>query len=133
MKRLLTKLAFLIVLVVFAKTASAQIIRINLSIDQPNIEDCVTSIETNFQLGNIKVFPNPTKGLFTVTIDNSIVVGQLKMSIYNVNSQEVYTEKLYIDHTRLEKNIDLSGYPSGIYLFNINSKEKYYKAKIILK
>ncbi|MFW6370892.1 MAG: T9SS type A sorting domain-containing protein [Bacteroidota bacterium] len=133
MKPLFTTLAYIIVLAVYTNTVSAQIIYIDLNIEQPNVEDCITNIETNFQVENIKVYPNPVKGLFTVTLNKSIVNAQLKMSIYNLNGKEIFTEEFKADHTKFEKNIDLSGHPSGIYLLTINSKEKYYRAEIILK
>jgi len=133
MKRTLTRFAFILFFAFIAKTAGAQVIYVDLYISQSNVEDCVTGIETNFQQENLKVFPNPTKGMFTISIDNAELTEKLKIVIHNIIGQVIYTEKIDLTETNLEKQINLSGYPSGTYLLDISSEKRYYKAEIILK
>ena len=104
-----------------------------MSISQPNVQDCVTAIESTFQQENMKVFPNPTKGLFTVSVGKIESPEKVKIVILTMNGQVVLKEKVTLTGLKFEKQIDLSGYPSGMYLLQITSKNKYYKAQVILK
>lgn len=129
----LSLVVVVVVLAMFAQALKAQIIRIDLNIDQPNIEDCITGVETNFQAENISVFPNPGTGLFTVAVDKPVNNAPLSISVHNLNGQEIFAEKLLVNCSSVDKKIDLSGFPTGMYFLNIRTEEKYYKAKIILK
>jgi len=111
----------------------SQVKYIDLSISQTNIEDCVTGVETNFQTENVIVFPNPSKGLFTISLNNLNFSNNLRILIHNIEGREIYKEKLNVPDTKLEKQIDLTGFSSGTYFLNINSKNKYYRAEIIIK
>ena len=62
------------------------------------------------------VYPNPSAGSFTVSIDNTVT----GLCIYNVLGQKVYS----VDNSAwaLGSNkftIDLSGQPAGIYVLNL--------------
>ena len=115
---------------VISNAAYSQIKYVDLNISQPNVEDCITNVETNIYQEDFKVFPNPTKGLFTIQVENSDFSSKLKVVIYNINGQVIYQKKL---DNKPEYQINLSAYPKGTYFLNISAKKKFYKAEIILK
>jgi hypothetical protein len=76
-------------------------------------------------ISQIKVYPNPTNGIFTINssgIINSLVV-------QNLLGETVYTET-YITH-HISTAIDLTDKPKGIYLLKIYSGDKMHIEKII--
>jgi hypothetical protein len=119
----------LLVIVVFT-TLNSQTKSINLSIYQPNIENCLTIIESNFSPERLNVFPNPTHGLFTLTLNNSEFTGKFKVIIYNLQGQVIYTDQNYLPENYIKKEINLSGFPAGRYLITISTKNQYYHSKI---
>ena len=133
MKKILKIIFLVIFFYVPFKNANSQVIYVSLDIEQPGVEKCVSAIETNFQQEEMKVFPNPNEGLFTISFDNTGYHGKLNIVISNVSGQVIYSQKIDIKDTKFENKIDLSEYPSGIYILNISAKKKYYKAEILLK
>lgn len=132
MKQLITKLIFLFLLACLVKVTNAQVTYVDLNIDQPDVANCLTGIETNFNQQNLSVFPNPTRGIFTLKVEIEETNERLKIAIYNLNGKEVFSEEIIIRETNIKKQIDLSGFPTGTYLLHISSKKKYYYAEIIL-
>lgn len=133
MKLCISKLAIILFLVVMGEKTKAQITYLELRVDQPNVEDCLTYVETNFKLENIKVYPKSTEGLIIIKAENLGFTGELKIVIYNIKGQSVYAENTCITDTKLEKHIDLSSNPTGIYLLNVSLKNRYYREEIILQ
>jgi hypothetical protein len=61
------------------------------------------------------VYPNPSNGKFT--IKSSVVSHQSIVEVFNVLGQQVYSNSFQIPVSGFQ--IDLSGQPSGIYLYRI--------------
>jgi hypothetical protein len=66
----------------------------------------------------VSVYPNPSSGLFT--LQSSVISGQHSMEIYNVLGEMVYYKQLSTVNYLL--SIDLSGKPSGVYLYRLISE-----------
>lgn len=64
----------------------------------------------------VKVYPNPSNGIFNVELDN--VTDNPQIAVYNVLGQQVYSTKLINNTT----SINLSSQPKGIYLYRITSE-----------
>lgn len=76
------------------------------------------------KFSNIKIFPNPTTGIFYIQGANNT-----NLQIYYALSKIVLEKEIKND---VEK-IDLSSYPAGSYIIKINDGEdKYYNYKIIV-
>ena len=82
---------------------------------------------TESEDSQIKVYPNPNDGMFTVTWPTS-VTSEESISIYNNIGQKVYHKAAPTHTNSLEVNI--SNWPSGIYLLIYKSNNTLYKAKI---
>lgn len=133
MKYIIKRITLAVILGAFFSSGYCQITYIDLYISQPNVEDCLTGIKTNFPEENIRVFPNPTQGLFTISLNNALLSGKIKMVVHNIEGQVLYSEDIDPEYNFIEKVIDLSGYPAGTYLLNISAGKKYYNAGIIIK
>ncbi|HWY98114.1 MAG TPA: T9SS type A sorting domain-containing protein, partial [Bacteroidia bacterium] len=70
------------------------------------------------------IFPNPSNGNFTITMDR--IISKSQIEVYNILSEKVYTEALRQDQG--DNKIDLSGQLPGIYLYRITSDKGEYIA-----
>ena len=76
----------------------------------------------------ISLYPNPTNGKFTFDIGNS--AGQrISIRIYNGRGEII----LKLTPGSSQPIVDLSGYPAGIYLVQVQKGERKYNAKLVLQ
>ncbi len=62
----------------------------------------------------ISVFPNPNKGVFTVALPGN--TSTATVTVFDMNGKTVAVKTT----TEASLNVDLSGYPTGLYLVNVN-------------
>jgi len=74
----------------------------------------------------IKLFPNPTEKYFTVTTPYKIE--NCKIELFNVTGQNVLSEKLFSERTK----IDISNLSKGVYIYNILNGNKLEKSDKLL-
>ena len=79
---------------------------------------------------DLKIFPNPNKGDFTIEF-NSIELETI-ISIYNYLGDLVYTKTVSSCPKSCEEKIDLIGYPNGIYSVKVSDLSKTSTYKLIL-
>lgn len=86
--------------------------------------DALETLNTNeFSItDNVKVYPNPSTGIFTIAIENEATV-----KVYDMLGKEIYTNTVKTGTT----NIDISNYQSGIYLLNVITENGSVTKKII--
>jgi hypothetical protein len=90
----------------------------------------VISIPENAILGmlaiepweNLKIYPNPTPGLFTLEMDNP-VMGELIIDIFGETGKKVINIKFRKETSRFMTQIDLSGQPAAVYLIGLALEE----------
>ena len=69
--------------------------------------------------GNVKVYPNPSNGLFTLVIASEAKQSPNTIEVYNVLGENIYKAKINSDNTE----INLSGQPNGVYLYRVISQD----------
>lgn len=76
---------------------------------------------------SLLVYPNPTSGIFTISINN---IGKTQIEIYNIGGELIY--KTYTE--KPQTSIDLSKQPKGIYLIrSTDIKRNVTSNKIIIQ
>lgn len=85
----------------------------------------ITSVEDLDNKSVIKIFPNPSNGIFEIKMEDS---KQGKISIFDMMGNLVFGENLSLVQT-----INLSGSPKGIYFVWIQVEDKAMVQKIILQ
>ena len=86
---------------------------------------------TNNLREKIKIFPNPTSGIFTI---KNLETSSNPSSISNIEITDITgktIKQLSIDNYQL--SIDLTNQPSGIYFIKINIAKETFVSKLILK
>jgi len=77
------------------------------------VEGASLSVE-EYNITNISVHPNPTKGL--VSISN--LKEDVSLTIYNILGKRIATQNL----SNINNSVNISKYPKGIYLFTLKDK-----------
>lgn len=88
---------------------------------------CLIGIEENEMKSGIKIFPNPAYGNFTITLNQQINNGELK--IYDVTGRVVH-EQTIINQKSEIINYHLS---AGIYFVKVSDGEKIYTQKLVIE
>jgi hypothetical protein len=101
--------------------------------DSKEIEffDC-TGIGEMSGVNNIKLYPNPGQGDFSVQIESRIPVN-VTLKVYNNRGVTVFEEEgLRIVNSQIVK-MDLSSQPAGIYLVTVYNNEGRWVEKLIIR
>ncbi|MCF8298418.1 MAG: right-handed parallel beta-helix repeat-containing protein [Saprospiraceae bacterium] len=93
--------------------------------------DCSGINEINDKF-NVKLYPNPTKGLLNLDIDGK-TSAKMEFCLLNLQGQIIWCETLEKSNDRLHKEIDLSIYPKGIYYLRINDENNITVKKVIIQ
>lgn len=85
---------------------------------------------TAFTMANsIRVYPNPSNGIFNVRIPQ--FTGKVTLQVVDLNGRTVYSQNE--DHFNVEKSINLGGLQNGVYILKVNGSEFNYSSKIMIK
>jgi hypothetical protein len=77
----------------------------------------------------IGVFPNPSKGLFNVQLDNSQKNKLITIEVFNIIGEQIYAvEKTYSDPGLA---INIADVPSGVYYVTVKAGDKQWNKKIV--
>ena len=76
--------------------------------------------------GGCSVIPNPSNGLFKVVIPEELT-GPVSAIVYSMQGSRVATTTF----AGSKGEIDLGGFPSGIYLLHLNSGHRTYHVKLV--
>jgi hypothetical protein len=77
------------------------------------------------------IYPNPSAGKFTLAV-KSHCPGIFNIEIINASGVIVYNDKVMNRCSRLEKHVDLSSAPAGIYLVRISSDKCVLNKRVVL-
>jgi N-acetylmuramoyl-L-alanine amidase len=97
----------------------------------PNFEICVTdnnitSLNNNTTASNITIYPNPSKGIFTI---NNKLQKTTNVTVYSTLNQVVYNNNNFDNDCK----IDLSSQTKGIYFIKVQMDENIVTKKIIIE
>ncbi len=91
---------------------------------------------TNINLANlsenIQIFPNPTKGEFTMKISGN-TDKKIQVCIYNFQGQKILCENISRSDDGYHNTFDLSMQPKGVYLIRITGNKTISTKKIIIQ
>ena len=88
--------------------------------------------QSNSQLTNISVYPNPSRGEFNISFDLERRQ-DVNLSITNYLGKVVFTEELKDQEGQYNKTIDLGNKANGIYMLNITTNNQNINHKIIIQ
>lgn len=85
------------------------------------------------RIGNIRVYPNPSTGIFTLDFDEN-VRGEYEVNVYDLKGNRVTTKFVVIEKNSDENHlIDLTNFDKGIYFMNVSNGKESINLKVITK
>lgn len=84
-----------------------------------------------FGFDNLLVYPNPSKGEFSVRLSGSLS-RNVNVEVYDIRGRNIYRE-VFKNTGDLNEKIDLKNFESGIYIMNISDGIRKSTEKIILE
>jgi hypothetical protein len=81
-------------------------------------------VYANTFLKEFAVYPNPTSGALTLTMETFGETQSLQLKVYSLIGQEMYTETISPFAGLKQISLDLSKFPKGIYMVEVSNGEK---------
>ncbi len=100
--------------------------------DTLRIPTGITGIEDIDPFENVKIYPNPTTGLFTIEMNNN-VFGELIIDIFTQNGSKILNIKFQKTTEYFRSQIDLSVQSSGMYILNLGLDKFRAVRKILVE
>jgi Secretion system C-terminal sorting domain len=81
-------------------------------------------VYSNPLLKEFMVYPNPTSGALTLTMETFGETQTLQLKVYSLIGQEMYTESISPFAGVKQLSLDLSKFPKGIYMVEVTNGER---------
>ncbi len=81
-------------------------------------------------LKEFSVFPNPTSGALTLTMETFGETQTLQLKVYSLIGQEMYSESISPFSGYKQVSLDLSRFPKGFYTVEVSNGEKIRSKRI---
>ncbi|MFT5917798.1 MAG: hypothetical protein ACJAWV_004120 [Flammeovirgaceae bacterium] len=78
----------------------------------------ITGINFNDISNSLNIFPNPTSGILNLTMENKLL-GKFSLRVIDASGKEVMTTSFSKEDATLSRSLDMSKFPSGLYLLEI--------------
>jgi len=88
----------------------------------------LSGIEDNTLATGAKVYPNPSTGLFLVTL-NTPASGTIQMDVFTLSGAKVLSKT--VDGNKENLNVDLSGYQAGVYYLRMTMNGRTITLKLL--
>ena len=92
----------------------------------------ITGIEDMNPFEDVKIYPNPTTGMFTIEMNNN-VLGELIIDIFTQNGSKILNIKFEKTTEHFQSQIDLSGQSKGMYLINLSLNKFKAVRKVLVE
>ena len=80
----------------------------------------------------LRIFPNPTRGIFNIVFVSD-KLDDFEITIIDVFGKLIAQEKKQAFIGEYNKQLDLSGYPRGMYTVQIRTKTSFVNKRVVLQ
>jgi len=92
-----------------------------------------TSLEIKeFAFEDIKIFPNPSNGEFTIKVDSMHTRKDIKIEVFDLRGRRVYKQK-FKETSRLDETINLNQLQAGMYILYLSDATRTYARRIAIE
>ena len=101
----------------------------DLALDDINI-DVITKVNSNLVGNNISVFPNPSSGIFNITIISG-KSADYQVSLYDINGR-IINNKIIGVAGSYSGQIDLRNFSKGVYWLGVKNSDGVYRKRLVV-
>ena len=107
---------------------------IDISIHQPNVEDCyeVSIYDMEIDQNWIHIYPNPNPGQFTLEAKLPQYSKSLHIQIYDITGKLVFRSRETIEGHQFSKELNVSFLEKGVYFIRITGEHRVGVKQIII-
>jgi hypothetical protein len=87
----------------------------------------------NEDLNSFAIYPNPSSGVFNLSLDLMREKQTIRMRIFNSLGQTISVEQLGLVYGSIKKQIDLSGYSRGVYFVQLVGDAGIITRRIVIQ
>ncbi len=80
---------------------------------------------------NISIYPNPSNGRFTLSLDD-INEKEFDLTVTDITGKEIFSDHIINNSSSLEKEYNLENLPKGAYLLMIRDNVSVVQKKLII-
>ena len=88
-----------------------------------------TGVTTTTDTEEIKIFPNPSPGLFTIKLDGSVKNEVIEIEAFNQLGEKVYVTRTKLNEDELQ--VDITSLPKGTYILRFKTNNMERNAKVL--
>jgi hypothetical protein len=101
----------------------------NAIIAPPANKEVLTAVSDSPE-SPFRLWPNPTDGVFSVSIPGEMIQQECMFTVYDIQGQTVASQTVkYTNNVKF----DLSGHPAGLYMLTCRSGDSIYSVKFVKK
>ena len=93
--------------------------------------DVCVGIDNVEKLNNIRIYPNPSNGVFTV--EGNFSASQIGVTVFNIAGKEVFADEFKNNNTNFSANINTTNLQKGIYLVKVSSENMVQYQRISIQ
>lgn len=108
---------------------------LDISIHQPDVEACfddVSIADIRGQSDWIRVYPNPSPGIFTLELDIQQEGQTIQIFVYDLVGKIVHQTTENPDGDRFSRNLDISFLKNGMYFIHVMGRDHTGVKQIII-
>lgn len=97
-----------------------------------SMENAILGVETLTKAENLKLYPNPNKGNFTIQAENGME-GEANLSVFNALGQAVYQQDIALFQAAQAVPVAIDGLNKGFYTIRLVSNNRMQHASLVIE
>ena len=81
----------------------------------------------------LTIFPNPSSGLFTVTVSFKSEIDKATINIYDLSGKSIFSETVFSNSNKLVKKFNMANLLSGSYILDIVNSTEASSTTLLIK
>ena len=98
--------------------------------DNVVVDVCIGIEEVEGEI-NIKLYPNPTSDVITLSISG--IQESLELTVLNMEGQVIFSEKLPLEGAVMEHKLNFSNYPAGVYYVRLAGEKTLKVERVVVE
>ena len=87
---------------------------------------------TRNEAATFSIYPNPTKGDFTIATNDFNSQGDLRVDAFDATGRLVFSQNLGVINGQFNQNLSLAGFASGFYTIRLSDAKQSESFKLML-